>query len=483
MSKNTRLSLPRFTSLPMSGHSFYASDPDPAFFNFFKLSNPKDGLLLWQAYQTWRKQTEEENYRRFYNHLHRLYKEAETALKAWNTVIPNGKKGEKFKDFYFNLPDCISEVILPDLENIGLEIRQHPKNPRLFIISGTATEVGDFSYNIKCKWKGHVPSMELLNYTLTLTINPDPRELWKDIPTPADIEYYKKEADSEFISIQRRILLAGSTRGRSHAHKGAPRDDDFSLDWNLYSGWHILAVADGAGSAGYSRKGSEIACKTCVNSCAKNLNNNKELDRLFEHIEPAWNLSDEHIKEAKSIAYKILPQSVLEAFKNIREEAQGKGREPKAYATTILLCVCKKFQAGWAIITFQIGDGCIGLLENKEQDIKATLLAEPDEGEFGGQTRFITMPEMLTDYNNIYSRINVVLVKDFLSLILMTDGVSDAKFGSLKNMKDSSYWKEIWQELLPIIKSGNPEKELLNWLGFWSVGNHDDRTLALLANL
>lgn len=484
MNKNGPLYLTQFTSFPMYGKRYSAPRPDPGFCNIFKICDPKAGLPLWQAYESWRDETEEENYRRFYNHLHELYKEAEKALKTWNPGVPNGKKGEKFKDFIICFPDCITDVMLPDSKYGGLEISKHSRNPRYCRITGTCAEAGEYKINIKCKWKGHVPPLELLNYELTLTINPDPRELWKNIPTSPDIEYYKTEAASGLITINnRRIMLAGSIRGRSHAHKGAPRDDDFSLDWQLLSGWHILAVADGAGSAIYSRKGSEIACATCVSSCARNLSDNRELEDLFEKIASPWDLSDEHIREAKSIAYKILPQAVLEAFKNIREEAQKKGREPKAYATTILLCVCKKFSAGWAIITFQIGDGCIGLLEKTEHGIKSTLLAEPDEGEFGGQTRFITMPEMLTDYNNIYSRINVTLVRDFLSLILMTDGVSDAKFGSLKNMKDNLYWQEIWQELLPVLKSENPEKELLSWLEFWSVGNHDDRTLAILANL
>jgi serine/threonine protein phosphatase PrpC len=55
-------------------------------------------------------------------------------------------------------------------------------------------------------------------------------------------------------------MLAASQRGRSHAHKGDAREDDFFIATG--EGWCIAIVADGAGSAKYSRYGSQLICHT-----------------------------------------------------------------------------------------------------------------------------------------------------------------------------------------------------------------------------
>lgn len=58
-------------------------------------------------------------------------------------------------------------------------------------------------------------------------------------------------------------VVAASKRGRSHAQDGKYRDDHFRIRADAATGWHILVVADGAGSAELSREGSRIACD-CV---------------------------------------------------------------------------------------------------------------------------------------------------------------------------------------------------------------------------
>ncbi|MBK6541817.1 MAG: protein phosphatase 2C domain-containing protein [Flavobacteriales bacterium] len=58
--------------------------------------------------------------------------------------------------------------------------------------------------------------------------------------------------------------MVASNRGRSHAHEGKFRDDDFKVASLNGTGWSIVAVADGAGGSKYSRKGSFIACNAAV---------------------------------------------------------------------------------------------------------------------------------------------------------------------------------------------------------------------------
>ena len=99
---------------------------------------------------------------------------------------------------------------------------------------------------------------------------------------------------------------------------------------------------------------------------------------------------------------------------------------------------------------------------------------------------------MLVDPELASKRMRFTIVPDFTALFLMTDGVSDPMFETDRNLKDYSRWEEFYEKL----RKGFPEDEiggvdlsddnamakdqLLRWLDFWSPGNHDDRTIAIL---
>ena len=110
-------------------------------------------------------------------------------------------------------------------------------------------------------------------------------------------------------------------------------------------------------------------------------------------------------------------------------------------------------------------------------------MGEPDEGEYGGQTRFLTMPEVFSDASALYRRLRFRLVDDFSALFLMTDGVSDPKFETTNNLKNAEKWDALWDELTAakaLTNAAESKQALLEWLGFPSPGNHDDRTLLVL---
>ncbi len=81
-------------------------------------------------------------------------------------------------------------------------------------------------------------------------------------------------------------------------------------------------------------------------------------------------------------------------------------------------------------------------------------------------------------------RLRFSIETDFSALILMTDGVSDAKFETDANLNRIEKWDELWNDLkTAITPADNDEatgKQLIEWLKFWSTGNHDDRTIAIL---
>ncbi|MDR2621991.1 MAG: protein phosphatase 2C domain-containing protein [Dysgonamonadaceae bacterium] len=412
----------------------------------------------------------------------------------------NGKVGKEYDiDFDFEKLDFadIAEISFDGLEKIG--VRYFPEEKK---IKGIPTEAGDHKVTMKFKRKDWTEGKPILQREVVFIINPDPKSLWKNIPTPEDIEYYKPDSDKAFLKIESKIeskclglkkteiarkdMVAASQRGRSHAIEGKPRDDDFALYFDNETEWYVMVVADGAGSAPFSRRGSQIACTTAKDICSKHLAKDGISDVLDLAINEYYK---ESLEKNRSDLYKTLHSEVLakaawEAYSNIYNEAAEKQRKPKEYATTLLLSICKKFDFGWFVGAFWVGDGGIGIYRKEPQELK--VLGEPDGGEFAGQTRFLTMPEIFSD--RVRTRFEIV--EDFTAVILMSDGVTDPKFETDANLNRIEKWNELWDDLngnnednLKIDFSDDNEQtaeQLLKWLDFWSKGNHDDRTIAIL---
>ena len=80
--------------------------------------------------------------------------------------------------------------------------------------------------------------------------------------------------------------------------------------------------------------------------------------------------------------------------------------------------------------------------------------------------------------------------EDFSHLFLMTDGIYDPKFEVEANLEKTEKWLEFIDDLegknedkIGIDFSAElpeAEQQLNNWMEFWSKGNHDDRTLAII---
>lgn len=440
--------------------------------------SPSDAIYLYRTFKWWVSNHMSEVYRSFAREIENNREKARQSIEASPIHLPNACKGKPYK-YFFRIPDKIKHVNFSDISELGLRFERSGNDSQLWRLIGSPKKAGEFYINYEYTWENWSPPYPKNNAQLKLIINPDPRDLWKNIATDLGIEYYKKDSASSIQKDNYEILLGASIRGRSHAHKGLPRDDDFLLGVDEETNWRILAVADGAGSAQFSRKGSAIATDTAVSSCARILAESPELNDLFKDFAFDVN-SDDILQKAKKAIYKILPQAALEAYKAIREEAQSKMRDPKEYATTLLLAIAKKFADNWVVISFQVGDGAMAIIYENDGKLEAKLLAEPDEGEFGGQTRFITMQDIY-EYDNLMKRIDINVIKNFKALLLMTDGVSDPKFTSSAELHDSQKWLELWQELKQIIYGDDAPNKLLKWLEFWSPGNHDDRTIAILA--
>lgn len=404
-------------------------------------------------------------------------------LSDYPSSLPNATVG---KEYNVDILKILSEpnafdvsVIIPN-ELTGLSFTQSNS-----LISGVPAVSGDFKLKLKFKHKNQIAQERYLEKMLLLIINPDPKSLWKNLPCDKNDPYWKEDFSSKIMH-KEKIMMAASARGRSHAQEGKFRDDAFKLDY-LDDGWYLLAVADGAGSAKYSRRGSEIACdigfKTLIDKIGKmqaDVFEAKVKEYLVSKNDPKL------YKNISDISYDVMGGVAFSAYQAIKEEAAKKidsDNKPaliKDFATTFIVSAVKKFDFGWFIMSYWIGDGGIGIFK-KGDSVK--LLGEPDGGEFAGQTRFLTMSD-IWEPTEILRRIKFEICDDFTALILMTDGITDPKLETENNLKDISKWDLLWKDIETEVnfdrKNINADKELLKWLEFWSAGNHDDRTIAIL---
>ena len=359
----------------------------------------------------------------------------------------------------------IKEISFP--EEIGLSFDETVSRK----IIGIPIKDGEFKVSVSYQFMND--TRPPLTKEFNLFINPDPKALWQKNEPAFDSPYPKKHEDKKLLHGSDNLLMvAASRRGRSHEHSGTFRDDDFRLAFE--HGWDILAVADGAGSAKSSRKGAELAVQKSIEFLINSLAT--QSDKIENESEIWFNNQAGSNHNLKSALYETFGRAAYSAVKAIEEESVLKNANTKEYSTTLLLAGHKKLPIGHLFATYWVGDGGVGIY-HKGNSIQ--LLGDVDSGEYAGQTRFLDKQVMIPD--DVMKRLRFAITDNFTSLVLMTDGVTDPKFETDNNLSSVQKWDELWGELEPILANKDTvSEELLKWLEFWSPGNHDDRTIALL---
>lgn len=428
--------------------------------------------------------------------------------------ITNGTVGKDYKfKVDFNKLNWTTIVFFEfeGLEKVGLSYNNDEE-----IITGKPVINGDFKITLKFRVDGENENSILNEKSINLIINSDPKSLWKTLPSDTLDKYWKEDEVTDFKKIGDKKIVVASKRGRSHANVGSYRDDDFAFQHFEATGWSVVAVSDGAGSAKNSRKGSQIACNEVINYVENNFDIllTKNFDNLlFKYAEEknqkstteqnilnvekktigSSNLITETIdEESNQIAIsKFIYTHLGSCAKHVHnklEEFANKNEFPlKDLHSTLIFSLFKKYDFGYVILSFGVGDCPIVVLNKDKTDLK--LMNWLDVGEFGGGTRFITMPEIFQS-ENFSTRFGFKLIEDFSYLMLMTDGIYDAKFSVEANLEKLDKWHEFIADLegqnednvKVIFDATNNEigNQLSNWMDFWSPGNHDDRTLAIV---
>jgi hypothetical protein len=422
-----------------------------------------------------------------------------SSILSQQIIIPNATVGKKYEakiDFEsLKITDIVFEKFI-GLEEVGLNF-----NKVNDAIEGIPNQSGDlkiiFQFNIIGELEGSVPHEKII----TIVVNPDPKSLWKDIPSDTEDKFWKEDDISKTEKLGNRNIVVASKRGRSHENVGSFREDDFAYKHYENSGWSLIAVSDGAGSYSLSRKGSQLACNSLIEYFD---NLNPIINDDFELKLSEYNLSqdEKQFEEIEILSKHFLYKAVVFVHNKLRENAEDIYKEhpelfnnPKAksildyFHSTLIFALFKKYDFGYVIMTFGVGDCPIGLM-NKDKT-ETTLLNWLDVGEFGGGTRFITQPDIFHSTERpMASRFNLKIVPDFSYLFLMSDGIYDPKFVVEANLEKN----EKWIEFLKDLEGDNDDKinvefdsentEIANqlslWMDFWSPGNHDDRTLAIV---
>ncbi len=415
-----------------------------------------------------------------------LPKKAETlsglprAVGSGVVSLPNGTVGRPYSIPCRQIVEAIAKIRGEDPGLARISHFQLPEGCGLTFdyqsgaIHGTPLATFDGTLELDYVPHEHHPS---IRYSARLFINPDPLSLWKDLPTPADAPYQKPSTAQEALEFPGFRVVAASRRGRAHANRGEFRDDDYAIAYSDQAGWLIVAVADGAGSAKYARRGSQLACETTSNRLRLALDNPEfnVVDAAYEQYRD-WN----HPEVAKALR-RLLHEAALKAYYRLVEEATRPAEESagplelRNFDTTLILAALKKVSDGWVLGTFSIGDGGAGILMSDDEGMAIT---QPEGGEHAGQTTFLTMPSSLRDDEETLERhFRFLTTPGLRALMVMTDGVSDPKFPCDEAFQGGQYWSALWSEVKEVTHS--PEA-LLEWLNFFSPGNHDDRTLVVV---
>jgi serine/threonine protein phosphatase PrpC len=403
-----------------------------------------------------------------------IYREKEE-FKETHLVLKNATS-KQFYEFSFEMDDFPNIRIknIGNLQETGLAFENNK-------ISGIPYANSVHDLDIEFCHINDENSTEIKK--VHLLVNADPKDLWKNIPSDISDAYYKPdEASYQGKFLDKKITVV-SKRGRSHAHEGKFRDDDFAVN-ELPAGWYMVSLADGAGSAILAREGSRLAAIS-VNSF---FSSEEILSKIEKNIETVYNtseLSKEKQSEAGTNIVKLLYEGVLNVYNVLDQTASENSFSIKDFHTTLIFALIKKFDFGYVILTFGVGDCPINLISPDFSEVR--LLNQMDVGEFGGGTRFITMKEIFSD--DPASRFGMTCVNDFSYLVLMTDGIYDPKFMTESKLENVESWKTFFNDLagnndertkVNFINDTYIDQQLLVWTDFWSRGNHDDRTLAII---
>lgn len=267
------------------------------------------------------------------------------------------------------------------------------------------------------------------------------------------------------------LTLGHSAIGLNHlkSNPQLPCQDSFHIE-ELKSGWNLLIVCDGAGSAKKSDEGSKIVSKIIL----PNLLRDTDFTEFIDNKNP----------EGEN---KLWAKFSIETLKNARNELLNQIPSQdnlNDYACTVIVAVFNKHK----ILHFNVGDGRGGYL-NREGVFKPIFV--PTNGDESNSTVFLTSDYIFKTSSNLIT--NGVIYDNIISVFLMSDGMEDVAYLCSKfeknvfvdpNLPFKKFFLPILEKIkgMPIDKEGilNEHWKQLLEKGSKAIENQpDDKTLVL----
>lgn len=256
-------------------------------------------------------------------------------------------------------------------------------------------------------------------------------------------------------------LLSASCRGRLHAHRGDYREDaDATV---LFAHGWSAAVADGAGSAAWSRLGSAIATAVFTHAVR---------DALQHGRAPAGALEE------------ALQSAARATHEAMRRFATLAGIASRDLRTTLLTATLHQGRVG----LMQVGDGAMAWF-HADGTVTQPLLG--DSGDFSGEVTHFLPDDGAVE--QLAQSMSIADATTCAALLLATDGVEDAWYPLARHAEALFAQLRVGQvdgaplpnaitssHPAPVLGAADPVQALIAWLAFEKRGENDDRTLALL---
>jgi hypothetical protein len=247
-------------------------------------------------------------------------------------------------------------------------------------------------------------------------------------------------------------FVAKSVRGSAHFINGLPCQDAWAI--KEVSGVLICALSDGAGSAKFADEGSKFIVNGTLNFFEHILNNNPHpVDLISDFDESDGYKLVEHIQE-------LLTREAIKSYTSIHD-----------YAGTLLVAIIHESRSCF----YQIGDGawCVS---------RAGILGAvtwPTQGEFAGQTAFVTSPLHRND-------LQFMTISGSLDYIIgMTDGIERLALNMQHRIPHRGFCDPMIKGLVSATDIEALGSSLETFLSSDSVCTRtdDDKTLALIVHV
>jgi hypothetical protein len=202
-------------------------------------------------------------------------------------------------------------------------------------------------------------------------------------------------------------VIAAKATGTSHALLGKECEDHFASE-QLASDVHVLAVADGAGSAAQAGLGARTAVRAAISAAKREMQTGG-----FSRNEDAWiDVLSKALASARSAIDALPSQSLSESTDDAELPPLSRGTPLSDFATTLILAIVTHER----LAILQVGDGMI-VIESSRGEYSCPLLPDAD-GQYLNDTHFITDPNYAK-----FARTAAIPAAKVQGIALLTDGL------------------------------------------------------------